>query len=155
MISLKWIKSTNFYWLETNLCQNWIWNSQDLLLVLVEDLLNIVKKLKNVEKQEFKTYKNELDKASFGHDATYSDREDLSKRTISDKILKDKAYEITRNHGYGGYQGALASVVFKFFFDKKIWSGVSLNEQLAEELHEPVMKKFRRRKVHTRFEDNT
>ena len=37
-------------------------------------------------------YRNELDKACFAHDAAYSDRKDLAKRTISDKIFKDRAY---------------------------------------------------------------
>ena len=32
--------------METNLCQNLILNSQDLLIVLVQHLLNIVKELK-------------------------------------------------------------------------------------------------------------
>ena len=40
------------------------------------------------------------------------------------------------------------------FLDKKTGSGVSLNEQLAEELHKPVNKKFKRRKVYARFKDN-
>ena len=44
-------------------------------------------------------YRNELDKACFAHDETYSDRKDLTKRTISDKNLKDRAYEIARNCG--------------------------------------------------------
>ena len=39
-------------------------------------------------------YRNELDKACFACDAAYSDGKDLAKRTISDKILKDRAYEI-------------------------------------------------------------
>ena len=34
-------------------------------------------------------YRNELDKASFAYDAAYSQCKDLSKRAISDKILKD------------------------------------------------------------------
>ena len=38
--------------------------------------------------------RNELDKACFGHNAAYSDSKYLAKRTISDKILKDRAYEI-------------------------------------------------------------
>ena len=37
--------------------------------------------------------------------------------------------------------------------DKKIGSGISVNEQLAEELHKPVIKKFKRRKVYARFKD--
>ena len=39
-------------------------------------------------------------------------------------------------------------------FDKKTESGVSVSEQLAEELHKPVIKKFKRRKVYARFKDN-
>ena len=39
-------------------------------------------------------------------------------------------------------------------FDKETGSGVSLNEQLAEELHKPIAKKFKRRKVYARFKDN-
>ena len=40
------------------------------------------------------------------------------------------------------------------FFDKKTRSGVSISEQLAEELHQPVIKKSKRRKVCARFKDN-
>ena len=40
------------------------------------------------------------------------------------------------------------------FCDKKTESGMTVNEQLAEESHEPVMKKFKRRKVYARFKDN-
>ena len=36
----------------------------------------------------------------------------------------------------------------------KTGSGRSVNEQLAEELHKPVIKIFKRRKVHARFKDN-
>ena len=96
-------------------------------------------------------YRNELDKACFAHDTTYSDRKDLAKRTISDKILKDRAYEIVRNWKYDGYQKA--TMVYKFF-DKKTGSEISVNEQLAKEFHKPVIKKFKRRKVYARFKDN-
>ena len=87
-------------------------------------------------------YRNELDKACFAHDAAYSYRKDLTKVTISDKILKDKAHEIARNCGYDGYQRALASMVYKFF-DKKTRSGITVNEQLSEELHKPLIKKLK------------
>ena len=60
-------------------------------------------------------YRNELDKACFAHDAAYSDSKDLAKRTISDKILKNRAYEIARYCGYDGYQRALARMVSKCF----------------------------------------
>ena len=61
---------TNSYWLETNLFPNSPYDSQDLLTVLVDRLLNIVKELKNLEKH---LYRKELDIACFSHDAAYSD----------------------------------------------------------------------------------
>ena len=98
-------------------------------------------------------YRNETDKACFSHNAAYSDINDLAKRTISDKILKDITYEIARNCKYDGYQRALTSMVYTFF-DKKTGSGVSVSEQLVEELRIPVIKKFRRRRFCVRFKDN-
>ena len=44
-------------------------------------------------------------------------------------------------------------MVYKFF-DKKTGLGISVNEQLAEELHKPVIKNFKRRKVYARLKDN-
>ena len=49
------------------------------------------------------------------------------KRTVSDKILKDKTWKIARNPKYDEYQRGLASVFFKFF-DTKTRSGVSVNK---------------------------
>ena len=60
-------------------------------------------------------YKNELDKPCFAQDAAYSDSKDLAKRTISDRILRDRAYEIARNRGYDEYEGELPSIIYKFF----------------------------------------
>ena len=48
----------------------------------------------------------------------YGDFQDLARRTASDKILTDKAFNIAQNHKYDGYQSGLASIVYKFF-DKK------------------------------------
>ena len=98
-------------------------------------------------------YRNESDKACFRHDVAYSDNKDLIKRTISDYILKDRADEIARNRNYDGYQRALASMAYKFS-DKKTGSRISVNEQIAEELHKPVIKRSKRRKVYARFNDN-
>ena len=67
--------------------------------------------------------------------------------------MKEKAYEIARYCGYDGYQRALATKVYKFF-DKKTGSGGNVNAILAEELHKPVPKKFRRSKVYAIFKDN-
>ena len=114
-------------------------------------------------------YKNELDKACFVHDAAYSDSKDLTKRTVADKILKNKAFDIAKDPKYDGYQRGLASMVYKFFDskvaspDKKsVGSGAKhvntkitpQNEQLAEELHKPIIRKFKKRKVYSAFKDN-
>ena len=47
-------------------------------------------------------YKNELDKACFQHDMAYGDFKDLKKRSISDKVLRDKAFNIVKSSKYDG-----------------------------------------------------
>ena len=111
-------------------------------------------------------YKNELDKACFAHDAAYFGSKDLTKRTVADKVLRDKAINIAKDPKCDGYQRRLASMVYKCF-DSKValpdkkseGSGVNTkltpqNQQLADELHKPIIKKFEKRKVHAAFKDN-
>ena len=94
-------------------------------------------------------YKYELDKACFAHDAAYSDSKDLIKRTVADKILKNKAFDIAKDPKYDGYERGLASMVYKFFDKKSKGSGVKhvntklipQNNQLADELHKPIFEK--------------
>ena len=66
-------------------------------------------------------YKNELGKACFVHDAAYSDSKYLTKRTVADNILKNRAFDIAKDPKYDGYQRGLASMVYKFF-DSKVAS---------------------------------
>ena len=102
-------------------------------------------------------YKNELDKACFTHDAACSDSKDLTKRTVADKILKNRAFNIAKDQKYDGYQRGLASMVYKFFDSKVSGSGAKLipqNEQLANELHKPIIRKFEKRRVYSTFKDN-
>ena len=42
-------------------------------------------------------YQNELDKACFQQDMVYGGFKDLPRRTASDKLLRDKAFNITKN----------------------------------------------------------
>ena len=130
---------------------------------------------KNKEKiQKFKEtgdtkyiYKNELDKACFQHDMTYGDFKDLVRRAASDKILRDKAFDIAKNPKHDGYQRRLDSMVYKFFDEKsalltyKSAAGSCVNmhannevkqnqrpldldtQQLAEELHKPISRKIK------------
>ena len=102
-------------------------------------------------------YMNELGKACFTHDVVYSDSKDLTKRTVADKILKIRAFDIAKDPKHDGYQKGLASVVYKFFDSKVSGSGAKLipeNEQLANELHKPIIRKFEKRKVYSAFKDN-
>ena len=94
-------------------------------------------------------YRNELDKASFWYDMAYGKSKDLVKRTQWNKVLKDKAFKIARDPNYDGYQRGLASIVYKFFYKKSKGSGIvnEPNYQLANELHKPIMRKFKKRKV--------
>ena len=114
-------------------------------------------------------YRNELDKACFQHDSAYADHKDLINRSEADKVLKDKAYDIASNPEYDGYQRGLASMVYKFF-DSKVaspdkkstGSGFKKSKNttkpsssiLADELHKPIIKKFKKRKVYSQFKDN-
>ena len=71
-------------------------------------------------------YKNELEKTCFQHDMAYGDFEDLKRRTFSDKIFRDQAFNIAKNFKYDGYQRGLASIVYKHFDKKSKGSGVDI-----------------------------
>ena len=64
-----------------------------------------------------------------------------SKRTQSDKFLRDKACKITSDQKYVGQQRGLALMVFKVFNKRSNGSGVDNepNYQLANELHEQII----------------
>ena len=104
----------------------------------------------------------------------YGDFKDIKRRTASDDILRDKAFDIAKNPKYDGYQRGIASMVYNFF-DKKSTGGRIVNDndnnnnnnsyyyynndtkqnlQLAEEIHKPIIKKFKKRKVYSGFQDN-
>ena len=55
-------------------------------------------------------YKNELHKTCFGLDAAYSESKDLAKRTVSDKILKERVYKTAISPKYDRYHRGLASM---------------------------------------------
>ena len=101
-----------------------------------------VKFLKHGERiRKFKQviYKNELHKACFAHDAAFADRKDLAKKIVSDKVLKDRVYEIVLNPKYDWYNRWIACDIH--VFDKTESearmtrkTGVNVNEVLPPEL---------------------
>ena len=96
----------------------------------------------------------------------YGDFKELKKRIAADKVLRDKAFNIAKNPKYNGYQRGLASMVYKFFDKKTKGTGVTTlanksaikstpqNEQLSDELHKPIIRKLKKRKVYSAFKDN-
>ena len=84
----------------------------------------------------------------------YNKFKDLEKRTQSDIDLKNKAFKIASNPKYNGYKRGLASMVYKFFDKRSKGSGLTENQQLANKLHKPIIRKFKKRKVYSSFKDN-
>ena len=73
--------------------------------------------------------------------------------------MRDKALNIAKNPKYDGYQRRLASMdCFYTFFDEKSKGScfnieVKHNEQLAEELQKPIIRKFKKRTFYSRSKD--
>ena len=115
----------------------------------------IIKQFMQIGNEDF-IYENELDEACFQHDMAYGKAKHLVRRTQSDKVLRDKAFNIASDPKYNGYQRGLASMVYKFF-DKKSSGGGITNEpnyQLADERHKPRIRKCKKRKVYSSSRDN-
>ena len=89
----------------------------------------------------------------------------MPKRIASDRVICDKAFSVDKNAKYDEYQRGLAPVIYKYF--DKMSSGanpscsvvmhtnksafkneVIANQQLAEILHKPVVRKFEKRKLY-------
>ena len=54
-----------------------------------------------------------MDQACFQHDIAYEGFKDLNRRTATDKVLPDKAFDIVNNPKYDGYKRGLTSMVYK------------------------------------------
>lgn len=102
-------------------------------------------------------YQTELSKACFQHAIVYHVYKDLSKRTASDNVLREKKFAIASNLNDDGYQRGLASMVYNLF-DKTskdiAHTGteiISKDQQLVNELHKSITKKSKRWKMHSLF----
>ena len=86
----------------------------DLHIVLVDHLKKNkerIQKFKEIGDSRY-IYQNELDKTCFQHDMSFKD---FTRRTSSDKILRDIAFDTAKSPKYDGYQRGLASIVYKSF----------------------------------------
>ena len=116
----------------------------------MKHLLKTNNEYKNLKKLEI-IYQNELDKACFQHDTAYKYFKDCPRGTGSDKVLRDKVFNIAKNPKYDGYHRGLASMVYIFFDEKSSGSNTSggaiknkiiSNQQLDEDLHKPITRRF-------------
>ena len=117
-------------------------------------------RIKNFKETGFSRYiyQKELDEACFQHDMGYGDFKDSSRRTVADKVLRDRAFDIAKRPKYDGCQRGLASMFYKFFDKETSGRAATLanksatkneiisNKELAEELHKPIIRKFNKKK---------
>ena len=69
--------------------------------------------------------------------------EDFTRRTVSDKILFNKAFHIDKNPKYDGYQCGIVSRVYKIFNIKSSGGAIKnetiSNKELAKKLHKKII----------------
>ena len=102
---------------------------------------------------------NELDKTYFQHDMAYEDFKYLTRRTTSDKILRDKVFNVAKNLKYDRYKRVHFKKSALFAWSETLAtsdksassSAVKIEnitrQKLPEELHKPIIRKFENRKV--------
>lgn len=103
-------------------------------------------------------HKTELNKAYFQHDMVYGDVKDLTKRASSDKVLHKKTFTITSN----SYCISEDCHQWSKYVKKKAESsaltedGIALSgsRKFAKEIHKPIIKMFRKCKVHSSYQNN-
>ena len=61
---------------------------------------------------------NKLDKACFQRDIDHGEFQNSPRRNGSNKLLRDKGFNMAKNSKYDGCQGRLALMVYKFFYKK-------------------------------------
>ena len=90
------------------------------------------------------------------HDSAYEKYKDRANSRQSDIVFKNKALKIATDPRVKGYQRGLDN----FFNERTKGFGINnkgnllVNSQLAEELHKPIIKNFKRRTVYSSFKDN-
>ena len=73
----------------------------------------------------------------------YGDFEDLNRRTAAEKVLRNKAFNISKNPKYDGYQRRLSSMVYNFFDKKNLVKQLKIKLYLiTDEIHSKIIKKF-------------
>ena len=89
----------------------------------------------------------------------YGDFKDLNRRTFADKVLRDKAFNITKNPKHDGYQRGLSSMAYNFWIKKflavvlkvKIFLLIKISRRIS---NQPLIRNFIKRKINSPFISN-
>ena len=103
--------------------------------MLLNHLLKVKKEIKkNKELGDTKyIYRNQLDKSCFQHDMAYGNFKYLARRTASDKVFRDKAFQIAKNPKCDGYERGLCCCYCYCFFCQGFLSLTLTTHTTAEE----------------------
>ena len=146
-------------WLSVRLQTKWLWVRVPLQSFTYSVCGPFTKNKERIQKIK-KTrnsryiYQNKLDKTCFQQDMAYGDVKNLPRKTASEKVLHDKAFNIAKNVNYDRYPIGLASMVISDTSDIAVKSEIMSNQKLSEELQKAIIKKFEKRKVNLSFIDN-
>ena len=83
----------------------------------------------------------------------YWDFKELNRRTLADKLWRDKAFDFAKVPKEDGCHRGVDSMVYKFLIKKTCGSDIKhiSNKELAEELQKKVIRKFHKRKVNSQL----
>ena len=83
----------------------------------------------------------------------YGDFKDLERRTASDKVLRDKTFNIAKNPKYDGHQRGLASMVHKVLDKKSKGSGINILLEFQLNNYTNQLLEIKKRTVYIGFKD--
>ena len=94
--------------------------NSDLHTVLLNRLQNTQNEYKKFKetRDSRNICQNELDKASFQYYMAYENFKNLIRKTTSEKVLRDKTFNVVNHPKYNGYIRGLSSMVYRSF-DKR------------------------------------
>ena len=85
----------------------------------------------------------------------YRDLKDLTRKTASDKLLRDKAFNIANIRNMMDIKEVLLQwIVNSLIKNLRVEQLQTKIKELAEELHKPIIRKFKKRKVQSPFIDH-
>ena len=90
------------------------------------------KKIKELGDTKY-IYRNQLEKSCFQHDMAYGNLKYLARRTASDKVFRDKAFQIAKNPKCDGYERGLCCCYCCCFFCQGFLSLTLTTHTIAEE----------------------